>query len=222
MGDPLDQALGALLRRSLPASYYDGAAKVCGEFPRKVTYWDRGRGLMSTEQYIRQMFPELFQWGRRTVLELGPGSGHFMEFAREAGHQVHGYDCFPGSDLVQGYQLMAHARGLRIAYVGFHRVMFDLEAWKKRDPRHGEYDIIHAQRSMGGIVACHEQMLPSIPERRSHPFLGVCWQLLKPGGLLHLSHNVYDGLPAFCDEMSRFPGFRYEQIDAAHSRLWKD
>lgn len=224
MNDPIDDALHSLLTRSWNASYYEGAALVCGEFPRKVTYWDRGRGLIWMAHYLRTMLPEMFDGTPRRVLELGPGSGHFLEYAREAGHEIDGVDCYPGGEPVKGYKLMAEARGLPVAYVGFHRVMTAMEAGgtlPEWTPDPCGYDLIHAQRSLGGIVSCHENSLPAIPARRSDAILRTCHKLLAPHGLLQLSHNDYPGLAAYCEEMSRFPGFRYEQINAVTSRLWK-
>jgi len=200
MRDAIDAALHSLLTRSWGETYYAGAAKVCMEYPRKVSYWDRGRGLSWMAHYIRTLLPELFDGTPRRVLELGPGSGHFLEFAREAGHEVEGVDCFPGGEPVRGYKIMAEARELPVAYVGFHRAMTAMEAgeaFPDWTPHQDGYDLIHAQRSLGGIVSCHENSLPAIPARRSDAILRACHKLLAPNGLLQLSHNDYPGLAAF-------------------------
>jgi hypothetical protein len=221
----IEAARRRLCAMALPESYYDGAAKVCRDFPRKFPYWDRGLGLRVTARYLDAFLLELYEpepfglAGPLRILDLGPGAGHLMEYAREAGHVVEGVDCYPGGEGVQGYKMMAEARGLSVAYVGFHAVMLDRDVtWA---PSPDGYHLIHASKSLGGIVSCHESALPEIPARRSKPFLDFCHGLLVPGGLLHLSHNAYDGLPAFCLEMSEHPGYRHEQLDKHNTRHWR-
>lgn len=209
-----DDALESLLAVQPGPGYHQGAAMVAQRHPTRKQYIDREVGLRATAEYVRATMPDLADRGGWTVLDIGPGSGHWLEFARELGHDVAGIDCLDTeSALVQGYAKMTRAVGLAVVYMGFHGVVL---AHLDGSPARGDYDMIHSRASLGGVLAS------AFPGRRDPqrvlPFLDCCRSMLRDGGILHVHHSVWDGLEEMIEVMKTAPGLSFERVDKITTR----
>jgi len=214
-GHRLESVTAALHAVDLPPGYHQGSAGVAKWLPNRGVYHDRRSAIEHTSAYIAKAMPDLLTCPPMDVLDVGPGCGHWMEFARGAGHTVSGVDCLAVSELVRGYQSMTSALGLVVGYVGFHTVM--RETLEDHDVA-PSLDMIHSRASLGGVLACYYQ--GRTDPARVLGFLDCCCLLLRPGGHVHVSHNAWDGLNEMISTMGSHDRTRLERVDPLNTRHW--
>jgi len=214
MIQPIEQALSALCAIEVGADYLAGAELIRATLPEREGYWARVPGLQLVAHYIQTAMPDMFDplapFGIRRplrVLDVGPGPGFWLEFAREAGHEVEGAELFPYSGLVQGYNAMTTDRGLNVGDQGFPPAS------------RGPYDVIHSRGSIGGVLAVHTPRARG--PHRILWFLDECESMLNPGGVVHVSHNAWDGMEEMISVMEGH-GLEFERIgeyDTRHRKI---
>lgn len=101
---------------------------------------DRTRRLKEHCDYIVNMCPELETMAPGVVLDLGPGDGMFLEYARELEHETFGIDAATGKggmgdDYLRACQIITGQKCLLVEYVGVFNV---IDNWRLQEQQVNE------------------------------------------------------------------------------------
>ena len=221
----IQQARRLLTTTPTPEAYQQAAQDLRQELPGKATYWDRRRGVGAVSQYVTEMTPELFDdepFGHAkplSILEIGPGVGIWLEFARAAGHEVEGVDTVPATPRIQLFEEMTLAQDLDVVYVGFDVLLAKVKGGEDLGRYAGAFHLIHARGSLDAVIGRFPE---GIQRERVQLFARTCCQLLKPGGMVHVCHNTDVRMELIIEELRDFQGLRFEQINGQTTRHWLD
>jgi SAM-dependent methyltransferase len=174
-------ALSSSIKIQRPRQWAKAVADLKSAVPGKESYWNRERGLTVQMAHIDRLTPEL-KGGGLSVLDVGPGPGHFMVCARHLGNAVFGIDAPATSAAVKAYEACTKSQGLPVNYCGFptngdplptHPTAFDLIQFK------GSFEAALGPQSEG-------------MRERAVALLTSCRDALADGGRVLVLHNMSD------------------------------
>lgn len=221
----IQQARRLLTNTPVPDAYQQAAQDLKQELPGKSTYWDRRRGVGAVGRYILESTPELFgaeSFGHApplSILEIGPGVGIWMEYARAAGHDVEGIDTVPATPRIQLFEEMTLAQDLDVTYVGFEALMSKVKAGEDIGRYASAYHMIHARGSLDAVVG---RFPDAIQRERVRLIAETFVAILKPGGVAHVCHNTDARMDLIIEELQAFESLRFERLSGQTTRHWRD
>ncbi len=217
MHNSLRNAIARLCQRAIETEYPKLVLKHAHCLSGKKTWLYFDKGLDANARYIEATTPEVVIGGL-TVMDVGAGPGHFLLLCRELGNEAYGVDrpcsVFDPNDQPGAYHALTDHFGLGVQYVGF-------EAWLAEP--HDLFDLINFRGSMDGVLA---SLLDGHKPEVIRQMLADLRELLKPGGVIVVSHNpgaqcddfrraIEGGVPGF-DKMADMPTLtRLRRIDVA-------
>jgi len=136
--------------------------------------YNRERRIREKKAYINENCPSL-KTGGKTVLDIGPGPGEFLELCRHYGNRVFGIDAAPddcemGENYLKLSKMMCERQKLSVDYTGFSG---------KTKFYSNMIDFINSQ---GAIEQCFYDLLEGPPHRETHMAGLLSW---KKGPEMH-------------------------------------
>jgi SAM-dependent methyltransferase len=129
--------------------------------------YDRDRRVADKLSYVNRYFPFLKRGGK-TILDIGPGPGEFLEVCRYYGNNIFGADaplgdCEMGDSYIRLSYLMNLRQGLNIEYKGL-----DLDLYGD-----SSFDVINSQ---GSIEQVFRDCLMGVPHKEEKNCMLLSWK----------------------------------------------
>jgi SAM-dependent methyltransferase len=134
--DKIEQAYSELIKPAHDVEPDEELAELLtSDWLRKKT--DRPRRLKEHRDYLKEYAPELATMRHGLVIDLGPGPGELLEFARELEHEVLGIDAATGrGGMGRAYllasRIITDAKHLQVEYAG---VLGVVRRWRVGEPQ---------------------------------------------------------------------------------------
>ena len=140
--------------------------------------YDRQRRLVEHRQYIDDYCPEIMSTESGLVVDLGPGAGEMLEFARKFGHSHLGIDAESSKGgMGKGYlklsKMMHQRQGLEVNYMGGHAFFRKL-----RDEQVSRDIVLLSAR--GAWAQCWSKFVGGPPHHLHHDCNQQWWNFGQP------------------------------------------
>lgn len=207
--------------------------------------YNRKKRIKDKRAYMGKITPELKHCRGKTVLDIGPGPGEWLEICREKGHIGIGIDaqisdCEMGNEYIKLSQLMRDRQGLNIHYIGFDRWL--LAAYEMLPERIGRESIYYIN-SQGSIEQCLKDYMEGPPHRETKKASGLTWKIeqrtwdifykmfkefnriLEDGGYLVIWGNGAKNVASYdkliTETAKKFPAFKLFKKNGHRFHKWK-
>lgn len=142
--------------------------------PYLAKKYNRAKRIKDIRKYIGEHTPELKRLAGKTVLEIGPGMGEWLEVCRAFGHNVIGIDakiddCEMGNEYIQMSKLMTDRQKLSVHYKGFDTYL--KEPVNVLIPNNYIFYI----NMRGCIEQCFKDHMTGTPHRKTKKASGLRW-----------------------------------------------
>lgn len=181
MHNSLREVIEKLIAQAIETQYPKVVLEHAHLLSGKKTWLYFDRGLDANAKYIEMHVPEVIAGGM-SILDVGPGPGHFLLLCRELGNEVAGSDraiSLFGESQPNAYQALTDHFNLGVVYHGFERYLKEAPPWPD-----GSFDLINFRGSIDGVLA-----VLGGEHQHVRDLLGLLHRMLKPGGNLMVSHN---------------------------------
>lgn len=179
--------------------------------------YNRNKRIKDHKEYIKKCTPEITRCIGRTVLEIGPGMGEWLELCSMYGHDGIGIESElneseMGNEYSQMIKLMAERQNLNINFVGFVNYLYSED--KFIEP--GSIFYINIR---GSIEQCFKDYMTGIPHKITKNAHGLKWNITTE------LWDLWDKMVAEFDRILEVGGFIYcwangSQNNPEYDNLW--
>lgn len=149
--------------------------------------YNRKKRIKDKRKFMGEMTPELKHCKGKTVLDIGPGPGEYLEICRELGHNAIGIDaqitdCEMGNEYIKLSALMRDRQDLDIYYCGFDNYLHSVSTQQPevigtldRFRDNAIYYIV----MQGSIEQCFKDYMEGPPHRETKDASQLRWKTDK-------------------------------------------
>lgn len=156
--------------------------------------YNREQRIAAKKKYIDENCAEIKAVKGKTVLDIGPGPGEFLEWCRHYGHKVMGIDGKEtGSEMGDHYLklsiLMTKRQKINVAYCGFEEYLKEKECGipcvTVESKGYAEFVNIPSESAFwinlqGSLEQCLRDYLDGSPHRQHHTASRLLWKVDDP------------------------------------------
>jgi len=147
--------------------------------PYLAKKYNREKRLKDHRKYMNNCTPEIMRCTGKSILEIGPGMGEYLELCRDYGHNAFGIDAVitdneMGSEYAQMSKLMTERQGLNVLYTGFDRYLkMNIEYRQGVIPNMSVFYI----NMRGCIEQCFKEYMTGPPHKETKDCSKLSWHI---------------------------------------------
>ncbi len=142
--------------------------------------YNRKKRIKDKRAYMGKITPELKHCKGKTVLDIGPGPGEWLEICRDLGHIGIGIDakvsdCEMGSEYIKLSRLMTDRQKVEVWYWGFDNYL--TQPYNEHDLGKIKAGSVFYINSQGSIEQCLKDYMEGPPHRKTKKASGLRWKV---------------------------------------------